>query len=487
MSENEQKEEKVEHKADAPQGRMELHLDDDRMVATIRVRAGRTPGISEDALTDLLNDYGIIFGVDLSKIGRIMERYRTEEAGSLVEEVVARGRPPTPGQDGRVEILVHEGESVTIDESGKADFRNVERFVTVEEGQIIARAFPAIDGKVGYNVHGEEVSPEPVHSPELHTGLNVDIVPGTNDYRAGIHGIFSYKKNTIDVNPVLIVNGSVGLESGNVKYDGSVQVSGNIDRGSEVHVGGDLLAGGAVESGKIRIGGHLTVKKGINTRKEDHVVVGGDVLAVYIDNAKITSEGQIRVERSINSSKIVSHSRVQLIGSGSTVTGSDITAFEAVIADVFGSKNETPTRIYLGEHYRNRMFFDLHTRELEETKLELEKIQDRIQKIKVLVQRMRGNIPLDKKAEFRKDFTTYKQISEKVKTLEKKVEYYKTHRFNKEPARLVARDTIHPGVEIHYRNTVEKIKAPLTKCILTFRPGKEKYSMEAYKGHDFSS
>ncbi len=461
--------------------RIDMDINPEKMAVRIRLRGPRNPGVDFDSIVELLNDHGIIFGVDTTSILKLIERYESASSGEVIDEVVARGNPPIPGQPGRVEILVKESEQVTIDETGRADFRNVERYRTVEKGQTVARVIPGVPGKPGTNIYGEEVVPSSVDTPALKAGNNIEIIPGTHDYISQVHGIFSYKKDTIEVNPVLVIPGSVGIESGNVNYDGSVQVGQNIDRGSSVHVEGNLVVGGAVESGDIKVGGDITVKKGVNTKRDGIIRVTGILKAVYIDNSKISADQGVIVDKSIISTHIVTHGDLSLTGKGSTISGGELYVYGSIAADVIGNKTETPTKLVIGDHFQNRMYLELHSKELEAKQKEYEKIAEKIAKIKIYVQRSRGNIPVEKKADFRVVFQDYKEITDKIKKLEELVQFYRSNRYNKNSVQITAREIIHPGVEIHYRNMVEKIKAPLSSCILTFAPGMEKPTMDAFR------
>ncbi len=461
--------------------RLDLIVDEEMMNATLRIQGIGGP-VDQATIAELLNERGIVYGLDAPAIARLISRYATgESATEPIEAIIARGKPGVPGQDGSLDILIRESEHVIIDETGRADFRNVERYRTVEKGQAIARITQGIPGKPGINLLGEEVEPDPIYQPVLNAGQNVDFRASSNEYVARVKGIFIYKNDTVEVSPILIIPGNVGLESGNVHYDGSAQVEQNVERGSSVQVHGDLTVGGAVETGDVRVGGSLIVKKGINTRKDGIIRVSGQLNAVYIDNTKIHVEGQVSVEKSIISSTLITHSSVYLPAKGSTISGGEIMAFGDVEADIIGNKMEVPTRIIVGEHYKNKMYYELHSRELEDLNHEYEKVATDVQKIKTYVTRMRGNIPVQKKAEFRVIFQKYKEITERRAKLEELVHHFKESRFNKAPVRIIARDIIYPGVELHYRNVVEKIKAPITACILTFKTGREKFEMEAYK------
>ncbi len=462
--------------------RMEIAVDDQKMNAVLRLRGRYSPDISFESVTELLNDYGITYGVDSSAIHRIVDLFQKNGSTESTDlsETIARGLPVKQGENGRIEILVENPTQVVIDEDGRADYRNVEKYRTVEADQVVMKLFPATEGTSGINIYNEPVPADPVENPRIEIGRGIKRIPNTFEYAAAIKGIFIHTDKIIDVNAVLEIQGNVGLESGNVNYDGSVRIYGNIERGSSVMAAGDVEVGGLIESGEIKTGGSLLVRKGINARRENTIEIEGDLKAVFIDNSLLTVHGNINVEKSIVGSGIICFSDIYLNGRASTISGGEFTAFGSVTADIIGNRNETPTKIVLGEHYQNQVLLDLFVKEKEHLEKDYEKVSEMIAKIKNFVQRSRGNVPADKKAEFRLVFQKYKQLLDKNKHLEEKIAYYRANRYNKSEVKLTARDTLFPGVEIHYRGYVEKIRAPQTKCVLRFIPGMEKPKIEAY-------
>ena len=451
------------------------------------IRGPFSPRYDYDYFIRMLDEERVIFGVDGSALRRLAEEYRAQSNPARhYRALVAEGYPPEPGRDGSVEILIPDPPPVSIDDQGRADFRNIQKFQTVREGEILARVTPPVPGKSGTNIYGEEVIPSPPRAVELEAGDNVTIhvQPEYNEYRAARQGIFVKGESKIAVSPVLVVPASVGLSSGNVNYDGNVRIGQNVERGSLVSCYGDCEVGGTVETGDVRIGGTLTVRKGVNTRQEGMINVGGNLQAVYVENTKATVEGSILVQKSVINSQLVSYSDLIMQTRGATVTGGEVLLYGSMSTDVLGSKTEIPTRVIVGLHQKNAMYHDLHRKELEEIEKEYEKKVEEINKIKIYVQRMRGRIPIDRQAALRVKYKEYKDMAELRARLQQQIMDLRESRYNPEEVRVIIRDVAYPGVTIHYRDYVEKITAPLTKCILRFRPGYAKPEMQGYRAGD---
>ena len=458
-------------------------ISSDGLEAMLQLRATRRSVVLYEHVIELMDRAGIIYGVDPTAIRRELAAYSDVFGEKPNRDIrVARGTPPKPGVDGTVEVLIKPPPPVVIDQSGRADYRNIEKFRTVEPGQVLARVTPPVPGEPGIDVFGEQIPSPPPKEPELEAGPNVGFRSSSNEYVAQVHGIFVHNNQRIDVNPVLNIRGDVGLESGNVTYDGNVKIGNNIERGSIVSATGDVEVGGTIESGTVRCGGSLTVRKGINTRRDEMVTVNGDIYATYIDNSNVTANGTLIVSKSIIASHIICYSDINLSAKGSALTGGEITCYGSLSADSIGNRTGIPTRIYLGLHHKNLQYYKLHLKEMEEIEREYERMRDEVIKIKNYIQRMRGKIPVGKQASFQATYKDYKHQVELRDRIQAQIAEYRESRYDHEEVRLTIRDTIHPGVEIHYRSHVEKITAPQTRAVFRFIPGREKPVLEAYKG-----
>ncbi len=438
------------------------------------------PSLDADAIFEIINEHNIRFGLDSTAVYKLAESYRTS-AGSHQSGVVARGQVPVLPVDGVFEILVPPPPPVIIDPEGRADYRNLQRYRTVEKGELLARRTPAVPGKPGINIFNERVEPPAPADPQMDIGPNVELSSATNEYRARVHGIFVQTPTRIDVNPVLQISGHVGLETGNIDYDGSIRIAGNIERGASLSALGDVAVGGAVESGQVRVSGSLTVRAGINHRRDGTIQVSGNLSAVYIDNSEVNVEGSILVERSITTSRIVCLGEIALRGPHSGLAGGEIYSYGSISADAIGSKAGVPTKIVLGTHAKNMAYYEMHVKELEKAAHDYQRRAEDIRRIKVYVQSHRGPLPVDKQAAFRVKLREYKEAEELVRRLEKQVEQLRLTRFNQQPVRVTARETIFPGVEIHYRGRIETITKPVVSQVLMFAPDAAGVTYEAWR------
>lgn len=429
---------KSEHNPGPVGLRLELTIAPDGMRADLRIIYNPHFIFSYYEALHLLEEQKVVFGINHEAIKRLEKEYKEyketqEQQKTNPEEFefniqIARGYALVPPQDGKVEFFIKSPPPVVIDEDGRADFRNIQRFQTVDKSDLLAREHPAIPGRAGLNIYGKEVLPAEPATDLISIGKNVVKLAGTDpwqDYGARVHGIFVHNGTFIDINPELLIPGNVGLESGNVDYDGNVKIGRNIERGAKAHCLGDMKVGGMIESGDVRVGGSLLVSNGINAGREKLLHARGDLQAYYIDNSKVFVDGSIEVKRSINASEIICMSDLVVADKQSNICGGELYVFGSLSVASVGNRAETPTRIILGNHIKNIEILKRlrHDREIQQEKFL--HAREELVKIKNYVTRMRGKIAVEKRLQFRDIAANYQRIKDSLTKCINKIEHLK--------------------------------------------------------------
>lgn len=458
-----------------------VRTESDDMTAFV-IFAGPLPGkATPGPVMGVLNDHGIRYGVDESLVNKAVNAFNDNMKDSMhIEFPVAKGLPMDPGENGYIEYLIEETAPVTIDKTGKADFRNIEKFRTVHPDQVLAIIHPARKGRDGYNVYGERISSPDVTQPRIQTGAGVEIDSINNEVRSLVTGIYSKIKNTISVSQVLEVNNNVGLETGNLEYEGVIKIFGNIERGAEVVAEGDLFVDGLVESGKIKTASSLHVSGGINTKNEDLIQVRDKLYAGYIDSSRIYCQGDVIVNSAIIAATMISCGNISLSKEGSKIVGGEVTAYGHIKTDNLGNMNETPTIINIGTHFHYKKLYDRIFKEHQQIEEQYKEAIEQIQSIKDYIQRMHSKLNDQKKLEFKKQFDQFKELEAKKEAIENKLNEVKEKRYYTGDVYLHVKNILHPGVTIHFFNHTEKINKEYKHCTLRFSKTDARFHLETY-------
>ncbi|TGK21892.1 DUF342 domain-containing protein [Leptospira fluminis] len=470
-----------------------LKVANDALSAELTIRPGMIRGraLSTGVILEFLHGRDIsqerVLNDKIYQVLKQLAEATSKMNFSPVTFPIAAGVPAMKGEDGWLKFYHPQAQRVKIGEDGKADFRNIERYIYVKEGEKLASLFEGIPGKQGVDVFGKPIAPPSIKRPKLTIGKNVQERTGLVDgkelreYFSTTNGAIFSTETSVTVSQELQIDSNVGLGTGNVNYDGNVVVKGDIEPGASVTTNGSLIVKGNVESSELSVGRDLEVSGGIKGDGKNVIKVGGHLSAKFIENAEIEVDGDLVVEGFVLNSKIFCLGTVALNGANSNLVSSTVTAFTGLVCGHLGSQAELDTVVELGFHYRNDRAFEELTKRLHSAEKEMEKVLPKIQQIKQLVQRSRGQIPEEKKEGYRKVFAEYNEKSRFIEALKNKVEALKAARFHPGEVQLVVRKGAYKGGVIKYRRQIEKVEKFQSAFMMRFHPGQDKAAMVAVK------
>ncbi|PJZ24494.1 polymerase [Leptospira hartskeerlii] len=470
-----------------------LKISSDNLGADLTIRPGMIKGraLSTSIVIEYLHNKDIsqdrIIGDNIYTALKQLQTSTARMDFSPISFVVAQGFPPVKGEDGWVKFYHPQAQRVKIGEDGHADYRNIERYIYVKAGEKLATLFEGIPGKPGMDVFGKPIAPPPIKRPKLTIGKNVQekgLVHENKplvEYFATCNGAIFSTESSITVSQELQIDSNVGLGTGNINYDGNVLVKGDVEAATSIKTQGNLMVKGNVESSDLVIARDLEVSGGIKGDGKNVIKIGGHLYAKFIENAEIEVDGDVVVEGFILNSKIHSLGNVILNGSSGNLVSSTVSTYMGLTCATLGSQAELDVTVELGFHFRNEKSFQDLTKRLQVAEKEIEKIVPKVQQIKQMVQRSRGQIPEDKKEGYRMVFEEYNKQNKFIELVKQKLEVLKSSRFNTGEVQLVVRKGSYKGSIIKYRRQVEKVDKFQSAFMMRFQPGQDKAAMVAIK------
>ncbi|UML82073.1 DUF342 domain-containing protein [Leptospira kirschneri] len=464
----------------------------DKLSAIITVRPYNLKGetLSKEKLWSVIEDWGIhrdrVLSDEIRKILNLLERAAQKRDFTPIKTEIAKGVAPVPGENGWVRFYHPMSKRVKLLEDGRADFRNIDRYINVKVGEKLATKFEGIPGVPGFDVFGNIIPAPSIKKPKLVVGNHIEernvLEEGKNlqEYFATSNGVIFATEVSITVSPELQIAGNVGLSTGNIQFDGNVIVRGDVEPGSIVECTGSLIVYGNLESNQIKVGQDLIVHGGIKgSGGTEIILVTGQIQTKFIENAYLETEGDIIVEGAILNSTIDTLGSIILNGQNGNLVSSKIRTNEGISVVSLGSGAELDVIVELGFHFKNDRSFQEISRKIQMGEKEMEKILPKIQQIKHMVQRFRGNLPEDKKTAFKIVFEDYNKKLKILNMLKFKQDSLKSSRFNSGAVRLAVQKGAYPGAVIHYRRQIEKITKFQSSFMMVFEPGQEKAVMVA--------
>lgn len=231
------------------------------------------------------------------------------EVSHVDELLIAKALPPQHGEDTKFEMLVNLDLSFApkVDEDGNVELHELQDFVHIEAGTPLMRRVPATKGVPGTDVLGKPIVAVPgEQKPYARNTEGVKIDPkDENVLIATIAGHPVAIAEGVRVDQVLLLKG-VDLKTGNVDFDGSVNVRGDVGSGFMIEAEGDVRVQGTVERAHVRCGGDLLVTGGIlggrglddvvsTNKKINQFEVGGLLRARYVSHSELRVKGNIEV------------------------------------------------------------------------------------------------------------------------------------------------------------------------------------------------
>ncbi|ALM82010.1 hypothetical protein ASB57_02635 [Bordetella sp. N] len=465
-------------------GSFELSFEADNMQVLLNMvppRGGRPVALAD--VRAILSDQKVVFGVKEDLL------LQAVEAGFCEDLVVAEGIPAGAGEPTRFQSLLDDhAPHAKVDDRALVDYRTLGNLVLIKPGMRLMRRIPAKRGKDGINVLGQAapaVQPEDIpYDPEL-TGVVRDpadpevlvaAIAGAPSLLANGHGM--------SVNPVVQVE-AVDLSSGNIDFDGTLQVNGDITTGMQVKVTGDVVVSGTVEAAQIDAGGNVVVKGGILGAAEGgvgaggepvmrsaHVVAKGSVQARFIGNATVSAGKDVVVESEIRQSDVAAGDSVTVGGKGASqgsINGGQVRALRSVRAVTLGTMAGVNTFVQVGVNPHAEM----QKLALERTRQRLTEEKDKLEQLLVFLRKYpeKGANGIGARA-----LQTHAKLSRDLAALAVKETELAAEKDATEGATIEVGKRIYGGVELQIGNKREEIiedmgggKATLSEGKFTIR------------------
>lgn len=326
--------------------KLSIVVSPDKLTATIAPVEEGQPAPSLDAVKLLLMEQDIDFGVISDKL---LATYLERNPMPPDPFIVARGTPPVEGVP--PEIIYHFDIDPlrigTLLEDGTMDWKNRGEIPQVAKGDLLAEKVGGEEGKPGTSVHGQEIKPPRVKEPALKFTKGAERSEDKTKIFAKINGTPKLGVDgRIGVFGILPIDTDVGIETGNVNFDGHIEVDGGVCSGYTVK--GGSLNTREIQSATIELAEDLVSYGGIYSST---ITVGGHLKASHIHNSTVEVLGDLVVEKELFGCTVLVNGRC-LIESGKII-GSKITAKKGIQTKDIGTRAAKPSELVVGVDFKN--------------------------------------------------------------------------------------------------------------------------------------
>ena len=135
--------------------------------------------------------------------------------------VIAKGQEPVPGKDAIIKYYKRSERKPTIRDDGKADFYDMNFLDEVKKGDWLGEKIPPTNSIPGRTITGEFAIVENGKNKKLQFDEKTVAAykeDGKIILRSLIDGVVEFHAGKISVGNHLVINGDVGVETGNIQF-----------------------------------------------------------------------------------------------------------------------------------------------------------------------------------------------------------------------------------------------------------------------------
>ena len=439
-----------------------VSIDKKGYLAKIRLYPPSDKGarLSTSELKNLIEQNGVKYGI-IEKNIEIALKARLY----CMDILVAKAKLPVNGSDAEIVYSFNAEKTLkpTMSEDGSVDFHKLDMIESVKEGQLLATLIPIDYGEPGKDVYGNMIRPKKVRNKRLRHGKNIHLSDDKLQMYSDVSGNVTLVNDMVFVTDTYTIEGDVGPSTGDIDYDGAVEVKGNVITGYTVKATGDITVNGAVEGAMLISEGKIVLKRGMQGMGKGVMETKGDVISNFIESATVKSGGAIYTD-AIMHSNISANGDVIVNGKRGLIAGGSVKTTTKIETKVAGSTMGTQTELEvgfdttLGERYRN---IEKHIDQMTDEKDSI------VKNLKILQKRMqtKGKLEPEKMKLIKEGTERIKVIDQ---TIEEETEAYE--RIDEEMQRtsdggkVRVENIAYPGVKIVISNISTFVHTETHRC-----------------------
>jgi len=414
----------------------------------------------EQALDNIRKD-GVLFGVDEAKVKEILENNT-----QLEKRRIAGARDPVDGEDAKIEFLFdayHAKSGPKISDSDIADFRDLNLTENVEAGAPLVKKIPATDGIPGMLVNGKDIKANPGKDVKLPKGKNTEISHADENLLvASTPGAPKLQHGKVNVDDVMVVN-NVDFSTGNIDFNGNVNVRGVVNSGFVIKATGDITCSDTVEGADLHAGGNIFLKRGIKGLGKSIVDAGENIFARFIERCNVSAGISVIVDEALIHSETSATDSVEVTNTKGSIFGGNIKTGNIVKSSFIGSEMAVKTLIEVGvlPHVRKRLDELNNDLKVKKTEFEAES-----KNFAVLSQMAgRGSLNEDRLAVYKELGKKLGDLKDDMHDMTDEISQLQEELQQAADGRVEARKSIYPGVSIQIKNARIHIREKVNKAI----------------------
>ena len=338
-------------------------------------------------ILEVLADNNIVEGISDFDIS-------TVEPGKAF--LIAQGTPSVAGTDALITYLPKPERKPVIRDDGKADYFDMNFISEISEGSWLGEKVPATAGEPGKNVLGESIPATHGRDATLRydkkSAYEVE-EEGTLVIRSKIAGVLDDVKGMIGVNRHLPIHGDVGIETGNLDFNGSLSIRGTVAAGYTVIATGDISIDGAegISGAKLikSIEGDIFIRGGIFGLGSTRIEAGGNIFVKHVNEANLIANESIHIGFYALGSQLEAHSIFVDERKGKIIGGRAV-AKSSIVTSISGNRLERRTDLIIESVNKQESYANMQAKavRLKELQTEISGYEEKIKSLLPIIKQM---------------------------------------------------------------------------------------------------
>lgn len=377
--------------------------------------------------------------------------------------LIAEGTEPEQGKDAYIEYYFNTDRKAkpTLKEDGSVDFFQLNVVQHCNKGDVLAKLIPEVPGKYGMNLMGGRLKPADVRKTTLKYGNNIEISEDNSTLTSMVNGHVELVDGNVFVSDVLTVE-NVDNSTGNIDYEGSVQINGNVFTNFKVKAKGDIEVKGVVEGAELEAGDNIIIARGMNGMSRGTLKAGGNIISKFLENVNAEAKGYVAAD-SIIHSKVMAGTEINVDGKRGFIIGGKVSAVNSINVKTLGSSMGADTMVEVGTDPNLALNIQELQKQIEEEKMSLQQIN---QILAVTKQKMAKGVKLTpEQLQYVQTLTDgSRQKTELVNQCTEEIEKLQGQMKGKDGACVIVRGSAYPGSMICIGDASLKLQKETQYC-----------------------
>ncbi|MEO4052498.1 FapA family protein [Solibacillus sp. CAU 1738] len=339
--------------------------------------------------------------------------------------LIAQGTPAVKGEDAQVTYLEVPERKPVIREDGKADYYDMNFIFEIKEGSWLGEKIPPKLGEEGFTIYGDILpAPKGKDVPLKYDRKSAYEVEedGKIILRSSISGVLEHVQGLISVNHHLPISGDIGVETGNIEFEGSVSIRGTVQNGFSVIAKGDISIEGpeGVSGAKLirSLDGDVFIRGGIFGLGETRVEAAGSIFVKHVNEANLVAGQDINIGFYSIGSNLKAHSILVDERKGKIIGGTAI-AKNVIVAAISGNRLERRTELIINSVNKQEAYVLIQDKAgiLKNKQEEILQLDSQVSKIMV----MQNQLNKQQAAAFEQAKQMLKSLNEEVVLIDQEI------------------------------------------------------------------